>query len=196
VTAPGPDSEADEGAIQDAPGAGPPPASPASLPRRLARAWERHATPRRRAGLAAWSSFGATFGVARAVTYTLRRRGGAGGIVVRGRHIHHYNFGIALVALVGAAAVRGDSATRTHVGLATAYGAGMALIVDELALLLDLQDVYWANDGRKSVDAAVLIIAAGGLYLTAAPFWRAAVREIARTAETVVGDASRLAHVS
>ena len=58
----------------------------------------------------------------------------------------------------------------------------MALIVDELALLLDLEDVYWANDGRKSVDAAVLIIAAGGLYLTAAPFWRAAAREIARTA--------------
>ena len=136
-----------------------------------------------------------TFGATRAITYTLRGLGGPGGIVVRGRHIHHYNFGIALLAIVGAAAVRGDSDTRTHTGLATAYGAGMALIVDELALLLDLQDVYWANDGRKSVDAAVLIIAVGGLYLTAAPFWRAAAREIARTTETVVGDAGRLAHV-
>ena len=108
------------------------------------------------------------------------------GSCVRGRHIHHYNFGIALLAIVGAAAVQGDSSTRTHGGLATAYGAGMALIVDELALLLDLQDVYWATDGRKSVDAAVLIIAAGGLYLTAAPFWRAAAREIARTSTDVV----------
>jgi hypothetical protein len=165
-----------------------PPASPVSLPRRLVRAWERHATPRRRAGLAAWSAFGVTFGVTRAITYTLRGRGGSGGIVVRGRHIHHYNFGIALLAIVGAAAVQGDSATRTHGGLATAYGAGMALIVDELALLLDLQDVYWATDGRKSVDAAVLIIAVGGVYLTAAPFWRAAVREIARTRATAVDD--------
>lgn len=161
-----------------------PPASPVSLPRRLVRAWERHATPRRRAGLAAWSAFGVTFGVTRAITYTLRGRGGSGGIVVRGRHIHHYNFGIALLAIVGAAAVQGDSATRAHGGLATAYGAGMALIVDELALLLDLQDVYWATDGRKSVDAAILIIAAGGVYLTAAPFWRDALREIARTRTT------------
>ena len=41
--------------------------------------------------------------------------------------------------------------------------------------------------------AAVLIIAVGGLYLTAAPFWRAAAREIAHTTEAVVGDAGRLA---
>ena len=151
-------------------------------------------TPRRRAGLAAWGAFGVTFGVTRAITHTLRERGGSGGIVLRGRHIHHYNFGIALLGIVGAAAVQGDSDTRAHTGLATAYGAGMALIVDELALLLDLHDVDRANDGR-SVDAAVLIIAAGGLYLTAAPFWRAAALYTAHTTETVVGDAGRLTHV-
>lgn len=192
MTAPWLDSEADGGAAGVAGDGASPPASPASLPRRLAHAWERHATPRRRAGLAVWGAFGVTFGVTRAITYSLRARGGSGGIVVRGRHIHHYNFGIALLAIVGAAAVQGDSSTRTHDGLATAYGAGLALIVDELALLLDLQDVYWANDGRKSVDAAVLVIAAGGLYLTAAPFWRAAAREIARTAGTVRDEAGRL----
>jgi hypothetical protein len=57
----------------------------------------------------------------------------------------------------------------------------VALIVDELALLLDLQDVYWAKDGRTSVDVGILAIAVGGLYFAAAPFWTDAAREFART---------------
>ena len=152
-----------------------------TLPRRLAHVWERRTTPHQRAGLAAWTAFGVTFGITRAITYSLRARGGSGGIVIKGRHIHHYNFGIALLGIVGAAAVRGDSDTRLHERLAFAYGSGMALIVDELALLLDLQDVYWATDGRKSVDAAIGVIAVGGVYLSAAPFWHEAAREVART---------------
>jgi len=63
----------------------------------------------------------------------------------------------------------------------TAYGSGVALIVDELALLIDLEDVYWAKDGRWSVDAAISTIAAGGLYLAAAPFWRRAAQQVATT---------------
>jgi hypothetical protein len=42
---------------------------------------------------------------------------------------------------------------------ALAFGAANAMIVDELALLLDLKDVYWAKDGRESVDVAVGVIA-------------------------------------
>jgi hypothetical protein len=158
-----------------------PPASTASLPRRLLLVWEQRASPTERAGVVSWGAFGLTFGVTRAITYALRRRGGSGGILIRGRHIHHYNFGIALLATVGAVAVRGDGIDRLHTRLATSYGAGIALIVDELALLLDLQDVYWANDGRESVDAAVGIVAVGGIYLAAAPFWHEAAREVART---------------
>ena len=45
--------------------------------------------------------------------------------------------------------------------MATAYGAGMALIVDEFALLLDLKDVYWAKQGRISVDIGIGAIATG-----------------------------------
>jgi hypothetical protein len=65
--------------------------------------------------------------------------------------------------------------------MAAAYGTGSALIVDEAALLVDLQDVYWANDGRKSVDAAVGLIALGGVLLAAVPFWKAVARELGRT---------------
>jgi hypothetical protein len=158
-----------------------PPAPPAGLPRRLREIWDERIGPTERSMLVAWGSFGATFGIARLITHHLRRGGGSGGIVIAGRHIHHYTFGIALLAAVGAVAVRGDGAARQHAGVGAAYGTGTALIVDEFALLLDLQDVYWAADGRKSVDAAVGAIAVSGLYLAAAPFWHEAVREVART---------------
>jgi hypothetical protein len=158
-----------------------PPAIPARLPRRLHEIWTDRIGTTERSMLVAWASFGATFGIARLITHRLRGDAGSGGIMIRGRHIHHYNFGIALLAAMGAVAVRGDATAREHPVVGAAYGAGMALIGDEFALLLDLQDVYWASDGRKSVDAAVGAIAVGGVYLAAAPFWHDAVREVART---------------
>ena len=105
-----------------------------------------------------------------------------GGIVITDRHVHHFNFGIGLLtAAGGVAAVHGQESARRHSVTAAAYGAGAALILDELALLLDLQDVYWAKDGRTSVDAACGALAVGGLYLAGVPFWHGAAREIART---------------
>jgi hypothetical protein len=93
--------------------------------------------------LVAWLAFGVTFGITRGITYWLcGQHGPAGwGIVVRGRHLHHYNLGIALLAAVGATALRGSDRHRRRRLIATAYGSGTALIVDELALLVDLQDV-------------------------------------------------------
>jgi hypothetical protein len=57
-----------------------------------------------------------------------------------------------------------------------AYGAGAALIADEFALLLDLKDVYWAKQGRISVDVSLGVISLLGLYLTAVPFWHELAR--------------------
>jgi hypothetical protein len=47
----------------------------------------------------------------------------------------------------------------------------VALVVDELALLIDLKDVYWAKQGRTSVDAAVLVGATGATIAAGLPFW-------------------------
>ena len=159
------------------------------LAQRVCRTYREEVDDAQQALLVAWSAFGTTFGLTRALTLWLRGGHGpaGGGIVIRGRHIHHYNLGIALLALVGAA-VLGLERHRRHPLTVTAYGSGIALVIDELALLIDLQDVYWAKDGRWSVDAAIGTIAAGGLYLAAAPFWHRAVRQIATTcAETVSG---------
>ncbi len=63
---------------------------------------------------------------------------------------------------VGALAVRGDERQRRHPAVAVSYGSGLALIVDEFALLLDLKDVYWAKQGQISIDVGVGGIALAG----------------------------------
>jgi hypothetical protein len=133
--------------------------------------------------LVAWSAFTTTFALTRALTHWIRAGHGpaSGGMSMGGRHFHHYNIGIALLAGIGAIALRGEDHHRQHPVTATAYGAANALIVDELMLLLDLKDVYWAKDGRTSVDTAVGLIGIGGIYLAAAPFWHDAVRELLHT---------------
>jgi hypothetical protein len=153
------------------------------LGRRIRRAYRDEVGPVEQALLVAWSAFGVTFGITRAVTYWLHIGHGpaAGGITIGGRHLHHYNLGIALLAAVGAIALRGQELHRHHPLTATAYGSGIALIIDEIALLIDLQDVYWAREGRRSVDAAIGLITAGGIYLAGAAFWHRAAQECVRT---------------
>jgi hypothetical protein len=155
----------------DAPRAVPP--KPKNIVERLAHGYWQDIGPAQRAGLLSWAAFATTFGVVRAITYSIRAgRGPVRNLSLGGEHIHHYVWGIATLAGVGGIAVRGVNAAHRHPTLAIAYGSGLALIVDEFALLLDLQDVYWAKQGRKSVDVAIGIIATAGCYFAAAPFWK------------------------
>jgi hypothetical protein len=48
---------------------------------------------------------------------------------------------------------------------ATFFGVGAALVLDEFALILHLEDVYWAEDGRTSVDAVFTAVAVAGLLV-------------------------------
>ena len=135
--------------------------------------WGARLEPGEQATVLAWSAFTVTFAGLRALTHWIRAGHGpsGGGMSVGGKHSHHYNIGIALLASVAAVGLRGTERQRRHPAAAVAFGSANALIVDELALLLDLKDVYWANDGRKSVDAAVGVIAAGGTIVAGMPFW-------------------------
>jgi hypothetical protein len=133
-----------------------------------------------RSTLASWLAFTATFGAVRGITYSIKA--GAGpfrNLSLGGEHLHHYMWGIGLLAGVGAVAVRGSEKQRRHPAVAVSYGAGLALIVDEFALLLDLKDVYWARQGRISVDLGIGGIAAVGSYFAALPAVRALRRELA-----------------
>ena len=55
--------------------------------------------------------------------------------------------------------------------LAAVFGIGAGLTLDEFALWVHLEDVYWAEQGRASLDAVVVAALLGGLIvLGLAPF--------------------------
>ncbi len=119
----------------------------------------------------AWASFTLTFAGLRGLTHWIRSGHGpsGGGISLGSRHFHHYNIGIGMLATVAGIGLRGTDKQRRHPAAAVAYGAANAMIVDELALLLDLKDVYWASQGRVSVDLGVGMVALGGTGLSIRP---------------------------
>ena len=127
-----------------------------------------------RSALLSWLGFTGTFATVRGITYSIKEgKGPFGNLSVGGEHLHHYMWGIGLVSSVGGIAVHGEDRQRRHPAVAVSYGAGLALIVDEFALLLDLKDVYWAKQGRISVDLGVAGICATGTYFAALPLIRA-----------------------
>jgi hypothetical protein len=136
-------------------------------------AYQEELSPGQRSALLSWLAFTLTFTGLRALTYSIRAgKGPFRNVSIGGEHLHHYLWGIAMLSGVGAVAVRGEEQHRRHPAVAVSYGAGLALIVDEFALLLDLKDVYWARQGRISIDTGVGGIAATGSYFAALPVLR------------------------
>jgi len=98
-------------------------------------------------------SFTLTFGLTRALTAVIRRRGTLGPIRNYrwgGRHIHHFVPGIALAFVAGGLSVVTRN-EKLDPWLALPFGAGVALTLDEAALLLELDDVYWTERGVVSI---------------------------------------------
>jgi hypothetical protein len=89
-----------------------------------------------------------------------------------GLHIHHVVFGIVFMIIsgFGLASPAGSDRPWGEI-LGALFGIGTALVLDEFALVLHLEDVYWSEEGRLSVDSVVLGVAVCGLLLVgAAPF--------------------------
>ena len=154
--------------------------TPALVPATRA-VYRRELDPRQRSALLSWLAFTTTFAAVRGITYSIRAgKGPFHNLSVGREHLHHYMWGIGLVSGVGAVAVRGSEIQRRHPAVAISYGSGLALIVDEFALLLDLKDVYWAKQGRISVDLGIGGSALAGSYFAALPLLRALRAELAR----------------
>jgi hypothetical protein len=148
-------------------------------PGAIRRAYQEELGPGQRSALLSWLAFTGTFAGLRALTYSIREgRGPFRNLSVGGAHLHHYMWGIGLVSAVGEVAVRGDERHRRHPAVAVSYGSGLALIVDEFALLLDLKDVYWAKQGRISIDIGIGGIAITGAYFAALPVIRRLWRDL------------------
>ncbi len=84
-----------------------------------------------------------------------------------GLHIHHVVIGVVLVMISGVAMVTlaVDGGVPEFTAAAVLFGIGAALVLDEFALILHLSDVYWAEDGRTSVDAVFVAVAVAGLLI-------------------------------
>jgi hypothetical protein len=81
-----------------------------------------------------------------------------------GLHVHHLVFGIALMLICGFALALRPGSPWSEI-VAAGFGVGAGLTLDEYALWLHLEDVYWAEEGRRSVDAVVVAVMIGGLVL-------------------------------
>jgi hypothetical protein len=121
------------------------------------------AESRRERQMLAAVGFYLTFAVVRFMAHAIRAGiGPFHNIDVGGRHIHHLVFGIALLLIVGYGwLLEIGSGSKSSVGwlgrlMSFLYGVGAALTLDEFALWLNLQDVYWTSEGRQSIDAVVL----------------------------------------
>jgi hypothetical protein len=125
-------------------------------------------------------AFAGTFVGIRATTYVLRRRrtfGPLRDLTVADRHIHHFVPGIAMAFLAGGAAVV-STTDELHPLLAIPFGAGVALTLDESALLLELDDVYWTERGLVSVQVTLASIAILGGLTMALRLLRRGEREV------------------
>lgn len=132
----------------------------------------------RSAAVCAFVGFVVTFAVTRGITRRIRAKqalkaqqpeshdsadeGGLSDIYIGGVHIHHQVWGILLVLVSGLLQFRFNPEAPWSEVFAALFGVGAALTLDEFALWLHLDDVYWGPEGRKSVDAIML---GGGLGL-------------------------------
>ena len=130
-------------------------------------------------------SFFLTFAATRAVTHAIRAERGPFKNVKGpgGRHIHHMTFGIAGLLSVGylwMLEIGIAEAGRASRITSSVYGSGAALTLDEFALWLNLEDVYWAKQGRESIDAVVLFGSLLSLSVLGKDFLKDLLREARR----------------
>ena len=111
--------------------------------------------------------FIASFFATRLMTRRARageRDGQRGGSIVTpgGLHIHHSVFGIVGMIVAGILEFSVQPVSPLLDIFAFVFGSGAALTLDEFALILHLEDVYWTGEGRQSIDAVIL----GGTFMT------------------------------
>jgi len=116
--------------------------------------------------LVCFAAFVVTFLTTRTITRMIRAGRGPfhDNVSGSGLHIHHAVPGIILLT-IGAFIAVGTSGTGSAWAIVAALlvGVGTSLVLDEFALILHLQDVYWADEGRISVEMVSLAMGCLGL---------------------------------
>ncbi|MFI1352294.1 hypothetical protein ACH4TV_01695 [Streptomyces sp. NPDC020898] len=116
--------------------------------------------------LLALAAFVLTFLITRVVTRMIRAgKGPFGNVRAGGVHIHHVVPGVVLTVVGGFGAVASGQRGFGAALCAVLFGMGAGLVLDEFALILHLDDVYWTEAGRRSVEVVVLTASLVGLVL-------------------------------
>lgn len=133
--------------------------------------------PRRRMFIASVSFFFTFLGVRLLVMAIVRQHGPFDWVVVGGHHIHHLVWGILILLLVGYGWLLDLGRSHSPISIffsrlmSVSFGVGAALTLDEFALWLHLEDEYWSNSGRLSIDAVILFGSLLAIGAWGAPFF-------------------------
>jgi hypothetical protein len=145
-----------------------------------------------RAAFGSLTSFAATLGISRTVNYVRERRGHFPRLRSLARHassgphqsaarVHHFLPGIGIAFAAGATAILTH---RRAFWLGLPFGSGVALTIDEIALLLQRDNPYWGYERLALTEGAV---AAGAAAALATRFYRHGARAPAETAPSPQG---------
>ncbi len=110
-----------------------------------------------------------------------------GNVEVGGTHIHHLVWGIIIVLISGWIGVTVQPAAPWHEILAVLFRFAAGLTLDEFALWLNLRDVYWKKEGRRSIDAVIVAAALAGVVLVGFTAWLDIGKGVEDAAYAVVG---------
>jgi len=131
-----------------------------------------------------------TFAAVRLITISIRTGiGPFHNVSAAGLHIHHLVWGILILIGVGYVWLTeiGVGSSRLASLTAILFGVGAALTLDEFALWLNLQDVYWERQGRESIDAVLTFAALLSVGIWGGPFFQSVGREVLRLTRRPAG---------
>src|SRR5262245_44090051 len=143
----------------------------------------------REAQLLFFISFLLSFGFIRTSAHMIRAQISwwPGNVEVGGTHVHHLVWGILLILINGYVAVAIHPGNPWQDIIAVFFGIGTGLTLDEFALWLNLKDVYWSQQGRRSIDAVMIAAGLSGLILVGLRGWIDVTTEVADAIQAIVG---------
>ncbi len=136
-----------------------------------------------------------TFGFIRTSAHMIRAqvKWWPGNVEVGGTHIHHLVWGIILLLITGYVAIALRPPSPWQEIDAVFFGIGTGLALDEFALWLNLKDVYWSQEGRRSIDAVIVAAAISGIVLIGFAGWISVGKKVEDVAFTAVGSFGMIA---
>jgi hypothetical protein len=130
-----------------------------------------------------------TFGFIRTSTWMIRKQVSwwPGNVSVGGTHVHHLVWGICAMMMFGYIGVVHQPDSPWWEIVTVFFAIGMGLALDEFALWVELKDVYWEKEGRKSIDAMIVAGCLAGMLLVGFSSWIKLADDVGEAVFATVG---------